>query len=96
MSEAGRDSQSMAFYRTPGIELLYSGVTIRTPSAPAMRSLRRRTAAGMPVCGFNISARAAATKVVAHEASNQVNTDVDIEAFDTLAYGSHLMDELAS
>src|SRR5499426_685548 len=41
-------------------------------------------------------ARAAGIKVVTHEASNQVNTDVDIEAFDNLAYGSYLMDELAS
>jgi simple sugar transport system substrate-binding protein len=40
-------------------------------------------------------ARDAGIKVVTHEASNQVNTDVDIEAFDNLAYGSHLMDELA-
>jgi simple sugar transport system substrate-binding protein len=41
-------------------------------------------------------ARAAGIKVVTHEASNQVNADVDIEAFDNLAFGSHLMDELAS
>jgi simple sugar transport system substrate-binding protein len=41
-------------------------------------------------------ARAAGIKVVTHEASNQVNTDVDIEAFDNLAYGANLMDELAS
>src|SRR5262245_37295070 len=41
-------------------------------------------------------ARAAGIKVVTHEASNQVNTDVDIEAFDNLAYGAHLMDQLAS
>src|SRR5689334_12806711 len=41
-------------------------------------------------------ARAAGIKVVTHEASNQVNTDVDIEAFDNLAYGSYLMDQLAS
>ena len=41
-------------------------------------------------------ARAAGIKVVTHEASNQVNTDVDIEAFDNLAFGSHLMDQLAS
>jgi simple sugar transport system substrate-binding protein len=41
-------------------------------------------------------ARAAGIRVVTHEASNQVNTDVDIEAFDNLAFGSHLMDELAS
>src|SRR3954468_10056186 len=41
-------------------------------------------------------ARAAGIKVVTHEAGNQGNTDVDIEAFDNLAFGSHLMDELAS
>jgi simple sugar transport system substrate-binding protein len=41
-------------------------------------------------------ARSAGIKVVTHEAGNQVNTDVDIEAFDNLAFGSHLMDELAS
>ena len=41
-------------------------------------------------------AREAGIKVVTHEASNQVNTDIDIEAFDNLAFGSHLMDELAS
>jgi simple sugar transport system substrate-binding protein len=40
--------------------------------------------------------RAAGIKVVTHEAGNQVNTDVDIEAFDNLAFGSFLMDELAS
>jgi simple sugar transport system substrate-binding protein len=41
-------------------------------------------------------AREAGIKVVTHEASNQVNTDVDIEAFDNLAYGAHLMDQLAA
>src|SRR5215475_4966069 len=41
-------------------------------------------------------AREAGIKVVTHEASNQVNTDVDIEVFDNLAFGAHLMDELAS
>ena len=40
-------------------------------------------------------ARAAGIEVVTHEAGNQVNTDVDIEAFDNLAYGAHLMDQLA-
>lgn len=34
-------------------------------------------------------------KVVTHEASNQQNTNVDIEAFDNTAYGSHIMDSLA-
>lgn len=33
--------------------------------------------------------------VVTHEASNQQNTDADIEAFDNTAYGAHLMDHLA-
>jgi simple sugar transport system substrate-binding protein len=41
-------------------------------------------------------AREAGINVVTHEASNQVNTDVDIEAFDNLVFGAHLMDELAS
>jgi len=42
-----------------------------------------------------MQARAAGIKVVTHEAGNQVNTDVDIEAFDNVAFGSHLMDQLA-
>ena len=33
-------------------------------------------------------ARAAGIKVVTHEASNQMNTDVDIEAFDNKAFGT--------
>ena len=33
--------------------------------------------------------------VVTHEASNQVNTNIDIEAFDNKAYGAHIMDNLA-
>jgi simple sugar transport system substrate-binding protein len=41
-------------------------------------------------------AREDGVKVVTHEASNQVNTDVDIEAFDNGAYGSQLMDALAA
>jgi simple sugar transport system substrate-binding protein len=41
-------------------------------------------------------AHEAGIKVVTHEAGNQINTDVDIEAFDNLAYGAHLMNELAS
>jgi simple sugar transport system substrate-binding protein len=34
-------------------------------------------------------------KVVTHEASNQQNMHVDIEAFDNTAFGAHLMDHLA-
>jgi simple sugar transport system substrate-binding protein len=37
----------------------------------------------------------AGIKVVTHEASNQQNTDVDIEAFDNTAYGAHIMDSMA-
>ena len=33
--------------------------------------------------------------VITHEASNQKSMDFDIEAFDNLAYGAHLMDHLA-
>ncbi len=36
----------MAFLSTPGIERLYSGVTISTPSAASISRLRRVTAAG--------------------------------------------------
>ena len=48
MSAAGRDSQSTAFFITPGIELLYSGVTNSSPSAAAMPSFSACTVAGMP------------------------------------------------
>ena len=41
------------------------------------------------------SAREAGIAVVTHEASNQRNTDVDIEAFDNFAYGPRLMERLA-
>ena len=40
-------------------------------------------------------AQSAGIKVVTHEASNQQNTDVDIEAFDNAEYGAHIMDNLA-
>lgn len=40
-------------------------------------------------------ARTMGIVVVCHEASNQKNADVIIEAFDNFAYGAHLMDHLA-
>jgi simple sugar transport system substrate-binding protein len=40
-------------------------------------------------------AKSAGIKIVTHEASNQQNTDVDIEAFNNGAYGAHIMDNLA-
>jgi hypothetical protein len=48
MSAGGRDNQSMAFLNTPGIELLYSGVTSRSPSAPTIASFKALTAGGIP------------------------------------------------
>ncbi|WP_028924634.1 autoinducer 2 ABC transporter substrate-binding protein [Pseudonocardia acaciae] len=41
-------------------------------------------------------ARDAGIKVVTHEASDQQNTDVDIEPFDNAAYGAHMVDELTN
>jgi len=40
-------------------------------------------------------ARTAGTVVITHEAPYQRNADYDLEAFDNLAYGAHLMDLLA-
>jgi len=42
----GRDTQSSAFLRTPGIDELYSGVTKKTPSALAIAARRRSTVSG--------------------------------------------------
>ena len=39
----GRDTQSSAFLRTPGIDELYSGVTKKTPCALAIVARRRST-----------------------------------------------------
>jgi hypothetical protein len=43
-----REIQSMAFFRTPGTEWLYSGVTKMTPSALAIASAVRVTIGGKP------------------------------------------------
>ena len=48
MSSGGLDSQSIAFFRTPGIELLYSGVTIKRPSVAAILVFNSSTIVGMP------------------------------------------------
>ena len=42
----GRDTQSSAFLSAPGIDELYSGVTKKTPSAPAIAARRRSTVSG--------------------------------------------------
>jgi hypothetical protein len=39
----GREALSMAFFRTPGIERLYSGVTNRRPWDSEISRFRRRT-----------------------------------------------------
>jgi len=43
----GRGAQSMAFSSTPGMEELYSGVTISSASAAAMRSTAARSTAAL-------------------------------------------------
>ena len=42
----GRLAQSIAFFKAPGIERLYSGVTKRTASAAAIASFSARAAGG--------------------------------------------------
>src|SRR5690606_631500 len=46
LSPYGREPQSRAFFRTPGIERLYSGVKNSTPSLSRTCCLRRRTGSG--------------------------------------------------
>src|ERR1700690_2015565 len=43
-----RETQSMAFLSTPGIDQLYSGVTNSTPSAARIASASSLTGAGKP------------------------------------------------
>ena len=43
---SGRETQSSAFFRTPGMDALYSGVAMSTPSASANARFRRCTAGG--------------------------------------------------
>jgi hypothetical protein len=45
----GRETQSNAFFNCPGIELLYSGVAIRTASARAIVSRSATTAPGASI-----------------------------------------------
>src|SRR3954447_5368599 len=52
VSASGRETQSSAFFRWPGIEWLYSGVAKITASAAAMRSLSRWTE---PTCDLSSS-----------------------------------------
>ena len=46
-STSGRETQSSAFLRTPGIDELYSGVETSTASASSSASFRRSTARGL-------------------------------------------------
>jgi hypothetical protein len=43
-----RESQSIAFFSTPGIDQLYSGVTNKTPSAARMAAARSSAGPGKP------------------------------------------------
>jgi hypothetical protein len=43
-----RETQSIAFFRTPGIDQLYSGEQIRTPSAARIAAASSLTGAGNP------------------------------------------------
>ena len=54
-SVLGRDSQSMVFLNTPGMPLLYSGVTSSTPSADTIASFSWLTLAGMPCASMSPS-----------------------------------------
>ena len=46
LSGNGREAQSSAFFSTPGIDPLNSGVEMSTPSASAIASRRRATGSG--------------------------------------------------
>src|SRR5437763_15306572 len=46
LARGGRDSQSMAFFRTPGTPWLYSGVAIKRPSASRTACRSESTALG--------------------------------------------------
>ena len=46
LSGKGREAQSTAFFKTPGMEALYSGVLKSNASAAAISSRRFRTEAG--------------------------------------------------
>ena len=56
-SAIGRETQSSAFFSAPGIEWLYSGVAIRTASAPAIASFSATTAGGGIVFGVGVVGR---------------------------------------
>ena len=48
ISDAGRDNQSIAFLNTPGMPLLYSGVTSSRPSQARIFAFNACTASGTP------------------------------------------------
>ena len=45
----GREAQSIAFFSTPGIPKLYSGVTMRSASARRMADFSAPTGSGSPL-----------------------------------------------
>ena len=54
MSDGGLESQSIAFFKTPGIELLYSGVTNSKPSALAIVAFNSDSI-GYAFSGFDVA-----------------------------------------
>ena len=55
ISAVGRDNQSIAFLNTPGIPLLYSGVTSNRPSAATTRSLSFANGIGQTLRSFDVA-----------------------------------------
>ena len=54
LSSGGLDSQSNAFFRTPGIEFLYSGVAIKRPSVAAILVFNSCTMSTWPLAKLKI------------------------------------------
>ncbi len=94
------------FAARTGIDATMTGARDASPAKQA--AIVRRLIAQKPAAitvvpnspgsleGVLARARRAGIVVVTHEASNQRNTDVDIEPFDNTAFGAHLMDNLAT
>jgi hypothetical protein len=54
LSSGGLDTQSNAFFRTPGIEFLYSGVAIKRPSVAAILVFNSCTTSTWPLAKLKI------------------------------------------
>jgi hypothetical protein len=54
-ASGGREAQSIAFFSTPGMPRLYSGVAIRSASAPRIASFSATTGSGSPAASTSAS-----------------------------------------